>query len=151
MIRLGAVIVLVLIAFAMYNIGKEHDVLFDNNNASIGGMDYASIAGGSLRADDGKKSVVRPGGRISQKLVGPRHRLKLDIIDDGGSVTRTVERTVSLNADMKRWMISLPALAAGAEDIFVSRPLESPAARSGPSSEDEYMENGGVGEMPAAF
>jgi hypothetical protein len=150
-IRLGVIIVLVLIAFVMYNIGKEHDVLFDNNSASIDGRDYASIAGGSLQADGGKKSVIRPGGRISQKMVGKRHRLKLDIMDGGGSVLRTVERTVSLNVDMKRWMISLPALASGAENIFVSRPVASPAPRPEPSSGDEYPENGGIGEAPIAF
>ena len=150
-VRLGAIIVLVLIAFVMYNIGKEHDVLFDNNSASIGGIDYAPVAGGSLQADGGKKSVIRPDGRISQKMVGTKHRLKLDIIDGGGSVSRTAERTVSLNVDMKRWMISLPALASGAENIFVPRPLASPAPRSVPSSEDEYPGNGGIEEIPAAF
>jgi hypothetical protein len=123
-IRFVLVALLVVLAFVMYSVGKEHSVLLDNKTAVIDGVEYVALKHAILVVDDGgKKNDIRADGRLAQKMVGKSHRLKLEILRDDKSVEKTVERTVKLDMDMKKWMISLPALAQGAVNIYAPAPV----------------------------
>ncbi|MDR3322357.1 MAG: hypothetical protein LBS93_07905 [Synergistaceae bacterium] len=148
LIRLALITALIAIAFVMHSIGKEYNVLLDNMPVTIGGVEYGALAGASLSVDGIKVSNMRPDARATQKMVGGTHRIRLEILKNDKSVERTVERTVKLTLDMKAWMISLPALAGGADDIFIPRPSPAPvSAAPGPDEPDAADVTGVGGEM----
>jgi hypothetical protein len=134
LIRVALVAALVAISFVMYDIGKERNVLLDNKSASIDGVEYEALVGVSIIVDGGKKTGVRPDARIAHKMVGRTHTIRLEISEGG----KSIERTVRLTMNMKSWMISLPALAGGARDIYIPRPAAAqPLPPPSPSGEPE--------------
>jgi hypothetical protein len=118
-IRFALIAALVSAAFLMHSIGKEHNVMLDNKAAVIGGIEYAPIEALSLSVDGVKKSDVKAGGRAAHKMIGKRHVITVGILRPDKTVEKTIERSVRLGLDMKKWMISLPALAVGASDIYI--------------------------------
>jgi hypothetical protein len=126
-IRVALVALLIFIAFVMYDMGKEHTVLMDNKPVTIDGVEYAPIETLSLFVDDVKKNDVRADGRVAHKMVGKNHRIKLAVMRQDKTVEKTVERMVRLDLNMKEWMISLPALAAEAPNIYIPNPVKTQA------------------------
>jgi hypothetical protein len=125
-IRVALIAALVAIAFAMHAIGKEHNVLLDNREAVIGGVLYEPIETLSLYVDGVKKNDVKAGSRTAQKMVGKNHVIAVGIAGTAAAAGKTTERAVRLDLDMRKWMISLPALAAGASDIYIPSPVTAP-------------------------
>ena len=142
-IRIALLAALVATAFVMHAIGKEHNVLLDNKEALIGGVLYEPIETLSLYVDGVKKNDVKAGGRTAQKMVGKNHVIAVSIAGPGQTAVKTTERAVRLDLDMKKWMISLPALASGASDIYIPSPVTAPAP---PPAETETFEPGGMTE-----
>lgn len=147
-IRLLLVAALVGVAFLMYNIGREYKVLLDNETVAVDGTEYPAVPYAELTIDgnENKKTEIFADDRIVEKMVGSRHSLMLTIMnEDDGKVIRTVERTFKLNVDTRKWMISLAAVAGGAENIFVPNPLadedEEEASETEPSPVEETPES----------
>ena len=127
-IRLALLLGMVALAFAMYHIGKEFNVLLDNETVTVDGTDYPMIdyAMLTIDGDDDKEIEIMADDRIIRKMVGKKHKLVLKIMaEDEETVVKTVERTITLNVDTKAWMVSLPAVANEAENIFVPNPAYS--------------------------
>lgn len=127
-IRLLLVLALVGIAFLMYEIGKEYDVLIDNETVTIDGREYPAIEYASVVVDGGedKPLAFEAEDRLIRKMAGRGHTLRVNILaGDGETVTRTIERQIKLNVDTKAWMISLPAVAAEAPGIFIRNPARA--------------------------
>jgi len=128
-IRLILLAALVGVAFWMYEIGKEYSVLIDNETVTIGGNEYAAVGYATLTVDgdDAKPLSFEADDRLVQKMVARSHTLSVNILgEDGETVVKTVERRIKLNADAAAWMISLPAVAAEAPEIFIPNPLSKP-------------------------
>ncbi|MDR0648974.1 MAG: hypothetical protein LBF92_06535 [Synergistaceae bacterium] len=121
-VRALLIAALVAIAFWMHSIGKEHNVLFDNRAAVIDGVEYAPAGTLALSIDGAKKNDVRADARVAHKMTGSSHRVR---VGAAGS-DKGVERAIRLDRDMKKWMISLPALLSGAPDIYVPVPVAAP-------------------------
>jgi hypothetical protein len=144
--RAAIVAALVVLAFAMYNIGKEYNVLLDNKTVSIDGVEYPMLETVSLTLDGVKKNDVKADARAAHKMVGKSHKIKIDVLRGDKSVEKTVERTVKFSMNMRAWMISLPALAGGAKNIYVPSPVTAPPASTppaepqGPSAPEEAIE-----------
>jgi hypothetical protein len=117
---------LVAIAFGMYSIGKEHNVLLDNRAVTINGVDYAPVETLTLSIDGVKKNDVKAGARVAHKMIGRNHKITAGVTRPDQTAEKTVERGVRLDADMKKWMISLPALVAGAPDIYIPSLVTTP-------------------------
>jgi hypothetical protein len=122
-IRIAILVALIVLGYSMYNIGKEYNVLLDNKTVTIDGIVYPMLDAVSLTVDGVKKNDVRADVRVAQKMVGKSHRIKLEVLNGDKSVAKTVERTVRFDLNMSAWMISLPALAAEATDIYVPSPV----------------------------
>jgi hypothetical protein len=122
-IRLALVAALVFAAFLMHGMGKEHNVLLDNKAAVIDGVEYAPIKNLSLSIDGVKKNDVKADGRAAHKMIGKRHVITVGILRPDKTAEKTIERAVRLDRDMKKWMISLPALAVGASEIYIPSPV----------------------------
>ena len=119
-IRIALVVLLVLLCFGLYYIGKEHDVYVDNG--------------------DEKDSVEYfAGDRDVLKLQGPNHTLKIIVMDeDTEEVIKTVERKLSLGT-IPAIMVSMPAIAEEAENIELPLPHLQQAA---PAQDDEPAAGG---------
>ena len=155
-IRLILLAALVGIAFLMYDIGKEYNVLIDNETVTIDGKEYPAVEYADLIVDgnEAKALSFEADDRLIQKMVGNGHTLRVKILkDDQETVVKTVERKIKLTVDPKAWMISLPAVVGEAPNIFIPNPLyseeeEQPAPSS--SQEEETPGTDDPGALPSA-
>ena len=123
-IRIALVVLLVLLCFGLYYIGKEHDVYVDNKTVTIDGREYQEIEYLALVVNGDEKDSVEyfAGDRDVLKLQGPNHTLKIIVMDeDTEEVIKTVERKLSLGT-IPAIMVSMPAIAEEAENIELPLP-----------------------------
>lgn len=136
-IRLLLIAALIGVAFWMYEIGKEHSVLIDNETVTIGGKEYQAIdrADVILDGNEDKKLSFEADDRLIQKMVGRSHTLRVKILgDDEETVIGTVERHIKININTQALMLSLPAIVEEAPEIFIPNPLFSPQEEEKPES-----------------
>lgn len=146
-IRIALVVLLVLLCFGLYYIGKEHDVYVDNKTVTIDGREYQEIEYLALVVNGDEKDSVEyfAGDRDVLKLQGPNHTLKIIVMDeDTEEVIKTVERKLSLGT-IPAIMVSMPAIAEEAENIELPLPHLQQAA---PAQDDE-PEAGGMDAGPS--
>ncbi len=140
-IRLLIIAALVGIAFWMYDIGKEYNVLVDNETVTIDGKEYPTVEYADLVVDGDEKKPLsfEADDRLVQKMVGKGHTLRVNILkDDQETLVKTIERHIKLNVDTRAWMISLPAVVGEAPNIFIPNPLFSEEGeKPAPSSSQE--------------
>lgn len=140
-IRIALVVLLVLLCFGLYYIGKEHDVYVDNKTVTIDGREYQEIEYLALVVNGDEKDSVEyfAGDRDVLKLQGPNHTLKIIVMDeDTEEVIKTVERKLSLGT-IPAIMVSMPAIAEEAENIELPLPHLQQAA---PVQDDEPAAGG---------
>lgn len=140
-IRIALVVLLVLLCFGLYYIGKEHDVYVDNKTVTIDGKEYQEIEYLALVVNGDEKDSVEyfAGDRDVLKLQGPNHTLKIIVMDeDTEEVIKTVERKLSLGT-IPAIMVSMPAIAEEAENIELPLPHLQQAA---PAQDDEPAARG---------
>lgn len=140
-IRVALVVLLVLLCFGLYYIGKEHDVYVDNKTVTIDGREYQEIEYLALVVNGDEKDSVEyfAGDRDVLKLQGPNHTLKIIVMDeDTEEVIKTVERKLSLGT-IPAIMVSMPAIAEEAENIELPLPHLQQAA---PAQNDEPVAGG---------
>ncbi|MCE5201077.1 MAG: hypothetical protein LLF78_00990 [Synergistaceae bacterium] len=147
-IRLILIILLVVLGFGLYYIGKEHEVLLDNKTVDIGGKSYEAAKFMVVTVDgkEDKSIELYADDRDVVKVSGPSHKIKVDIVnEDTEQVIKSVERSFNFGTDPKV-MISLPALAEDAPDVYlplpaaydpdaVSEVAPSPPAEEAPKTE----------------
>ncbi len=140
-IRIALVVLLVLLCFGLYYIGKEHDVYVDNKTVTIDGKEYREIEYLALVIDGDEDGSVEyfAGDRDVVKLQGPNHTIKIIVMDeDSEEVIKTVERKLSLGT-VPAIMVSMPAIAEEAENAELPLPHLQQAA---PASDDEPTSGG---------
>ena len=96
-IRLVLLELLVALGFLLYYYGKEHEVLLDNKTVNIGGQTYeaAEFVRITVNGDTDKQIELYAKERDMVKVTGPRHTIKVEIVDeDSDEVLRTEERVL---------------------------------------------------------
>ena len=147
-IRIALVVLLVLLCFGLYYIGKEHDVYVDNKTVTIDGREYQEIEYLALVVNGDEKDSVEyfAGDRDVLKLQGPNHTLKIIVMDeDTEEVIKTVERKLSLGT-IPAIMVSMPAIAEEAENIELPLPHLQQAA---PAPAQDEEPTGGMDAGPS--
>lgn len=133
--RAGAVAILVLIAGAMFILGRGHTVYLDNKAVEYNGRTYAPPY----------KITVFVGGKQAAKLydaergkaicIGQKLTMSLEIAENKGGGEKTSTVSLRLPYRMDGIIINLPALLAGLpEDAYLS---EFIAVQSEPETGDE--------------
>lgn len=146
-IRITLVVLLVLLCFGLYYIGKEHDVYIDNKTVTIDGKEYAEMEYIAVSFDGKDDDAVEyfAGDRDVVKLRGPNHTIKIVVMDeDTEEVVKTVERRLSLGT-IPGIMVSLPAIAEEAADIELPLPHLQQAA----AAPEEEAPAGGMDAGPS--
>lgn len=130
-IRIILLALLVGLCFALFYIGKVHEVLMDNKTVSIDGKEYQAIPYMNVIVDgDEEKSLeFYADDRDAVKLQGPSHTLTIKVIDEQSEkVLKTVEYKLPLGTKSSV-MVSLPAIVDGATSVELPLPtLESQEA-----------------------
>lgn len=122
------VLLLLILAFAcfLFRIGKEHEVLLDNKDVSIAGTDYKAAEYMRVRINGSEESEMEfyAGDRDVVKLQGPSHSIKVTILEeDTEKVIKETEQKFDFGTE-SRLMISLPALAQGAANVYLPLPSQ---------------------------
>ncbi|MDR1916970.1 MAG: hypothetical protein LBQ58_10400 [Synergistaceae bacterium] len=147
-------ICIVALAFLMYNIGKEYDVVIDNETVTVGGTEYAAVGYAAIVIDGDENRAVDiwADDRIIRKMVGANHRLVVKVLnEDDDSVVKSVERSLKLDFNTKALMISIPALVSESSNILVSNPNYSEEIIVVPDAPSEVVPESleeGVFEVP---
>ena len=123
-IRLILVFALIMIGFLLYYYGKEHEILLDNKTVEINGRSYeaAEFARITVNGDEMKALELYSNERNLVKVAGPKHTFKVEIVDENTEkVIKSEERTFNFGRTSS-FMISVPALAEKAQDVYLPLP-----------------------------
>jgi hypothetical protein len=123
-IRTALAVCFIALGFLMYRIGKEYEVFIDNETVTIDGERYEAVKYGSFVVDSGGKAAdIWEYDRVIRKMTGRSHKFTVNILnEEDDSIIDTVERTVILNVDTRKWMVSLAAIANGGDNVFIPNP-----------------------------
>ena len=123
-LRIALIILLIAFGFALFYIGKEHEVLFDNKSVEINGKSYKAAEYMKVTIDgkEDKSMEFYADDRDVMKMSGPEHSIKVEIIDeDTEKVIKSAERSFNFGTS-STLLISLPALAENAPDVYLPLP-----------------------------
>lgn len=141
-IRLVLLVLLVLLCFFLYYYGKEHEILLDNKTVEINGQSYeaAEFVRITINGDTGKAIELYAKERDLVKVNGPKHTIKVEIVDeDTDKVIKTEERVFNFGK-ISSLMISIPAVAEKAPDVYLPLPdsmTQAPAPDPAPEEATE--------------
>jgi len=155
-IRLVLLALLVLLCFFLYYYGKEHEILLDNKTVEINGQSYeaAEFVRITVNGDAAKPIELYAKERGLVKVSGPRHTIKVEIVDeDSDKVIKTEERVFDIGKTSSL-MISIPAVAEKALDVYLPLPgtmvqAPAPAPETSPATETTETEGAPGAEMEA--
>ena len=139
--QLAAVVVLIVIAYAMTIVGRGHTVYLDNKKLEYNGKTY----------DTPYKVVVLVDG--SATCIGQKFTVTLEITEKKGGSETTQTYTIPLPKNMDGIIINLPAYLAGlGEDAYLTEFIPSPDAEiveeDTPSGDDFGMDDMTMDEVP---
>lgn len=143
-IRLILLALLVLLCFFLYYYGKQHEILLDNKTVEINGQSYeaAEFVRITVNGDAAKPIELYAKERDLVKVSGPRHTIKVEIVDeDSDKVIKTEERDFNFGK-ISSLMISIPAVAEKAPDVYLPLPgamtqAPAPEPETAPATEAE--------------
>ena len=129
-LRVGAILLLLIIAASMMVIGRGHTVYMDNKTIEYDGQTYKSFYKVDVYVDGERVAKLRDKDRGMATNIGQKFTMTLAITREKGGPEETVEVTLNLPYNMDGIAINLPACMAGLPgDVcmteFVIEPAES--------------------------
>lgn len=155
-IRLILLALLVVLCFLLYYYGKEHEILLDNKTVEINGQSYKAVEFVRITINEDAEKPIELYGKERDvvKVSGPSHRIKVEIVDeDSDKVIKTEERDFNFGK-ISSLMISIPAVAEKAPDVYLPLPgtmvqAPAPAPETSPATETTETEGAPGAEMEA--
>jgi len=81
-IRIILIVALILSGIFLYTIGKEHKVIIDNKDITVGDIVYNADNTYKIRVDDTEIGLIKKGKRKVVKVTGINHKIVLEEIKD---------------------------------------------------------------------
>ena len=135
-IRLAALLVVILVAAAMFVIGRGHTVYFDNKEAEYGGKTYESFYKVQVSGIGEKPAKLSKGDRGMADLMGQTLSVVIEITDEEGAKPHAHRVKMSVPYGMDGIIINLPELMAGLpEEAYLTEFIIEPPAEE----EDEEI------------
>lgn len=139
--RLGAVAALVLIAVAMFIVGRGHTLYLDNKTLEHGGQSYPAAY--RVQVQSGGTEVAKLGKRERgmQTWIGQNYRMVLDVTQEKGGEVKSYPFQLKLPHGLDGIVLNLPALLAGLpEEVYMSEfvPLVADTAPAEEVTTDEF-------------
>lgn len=139
-IRIAAVVVLVVIAYAMTIIGRGHTVYLDNKTLEYNGTEYKALYKVVVYVDDEQVAKLYSKERGSSICIGQSFEVTFEITQEKGGDEVTSTYTIPLPRTMDNIIINIPGYLAGlGEDAYLSEFI--PVADSTDDADDS-SENG---------
>lgn len=139
--RVGAVLLLLIIAGIMMIIGRGHTVYIDNKSLDYNGQTYTSLYKVVVYVDGEQVAKLRDKERGMATCIGQKFNMTLEITQDKGGSETTTDVTLALPYSMDGIAINLPAYLAGLpEEAYLSE--FQPAVAETEEAEDVIPEDG---------
>lgn len=151
--QLAAVVVLIVIAYAMTIIGRGHTVYLDNKKLEYNGKTYDTPYKVVVFVDGEQVAKLYDRERGSATCIGQKFTVTLEITEKKGGSETTQTYTIPLPKNMDGIIINLPAYLAGlGEDAYLTEFIPSPDAEiveeDTPSGDDFGMDDMTMDEVP---
>ena len=108
-IRITLIVVLILMGISLYTIGKEHKVLIDNKDISMGGLTYNADTAYNVWVDNLEIGSIEKGERNVVKVTGTNHKIVIEEIKDKILTGEKYEKKFKLKIN-ENVTINLPAM-----------------------------------------
>lgn len=128
--QLAAVVVLIVIAYAMTIIGRGHTVYLDNKKLEYNGKSYDTPYKVVVFVDGEQVAKLYDRERGSATCIGQKFTVTLEITEKKGGSETTQTYTIPLPKNMDGIIINLPAYLAGLGEDALSDGVH-PVARRG--------------------
>ena len=151
--QLAAVVVLIVIAYAMTIVGRGHTVYLDNKKLEYNGKTYDTPYKAAVLVDGEQVAKLYDRERGSATCIGQKFTVTLEITEKKGGSETTQTYTIPLPKNMDGIIINLPAYLAGlGEDAYLTEFIPSPDAEiveeDTPSGDDFGMDDMTMDEVP---
>ena len=114
-IRITLIIVLILIGIFLYTIGKEHKVLIDNRDISVGDITYSAGTTYKVRVDNQEIGVIEKGERKVARVAGVSHKIVVEEIKDKVLTGEKYEKKFKLKINESA-TVNIPAMINNANE-----------------------------------
>lgn len=127
-IRLAGIFVLILIAFAMSRIGKQHAVYIDNKTITVQGEEFKPRDEVSIQVNKQESFDSYKRERAEAFVVGQKHKIKVSFTDDAWNEV-VLEEKFTIPHSQEAVVFSIPAFIAHPDDsTYYLTPFVSPTA-----------------------
>lgn len=127
-VRIVAILIILLLGFAMSRIGKQHTVYIDNKTVTVQGEEFKAINEISIQVDkqDAFDSYKRE--RTQSLVVGQKHSITVSYTDDDWNEV-VLERDFKIPYSEEALVFSIPAfLSYPDDDTYYLTPFVAPTA-----------------------
>ncbi|MBI5070754.1 MAG: hypothetical protein HZB56_21230 [Deltaproteobacteria bacterium] len=114
--------------------GRAHTLFLDNAAVTLGGQEHPAPGAVEVSLDGGKPEVLEQAERAMRQVVGPVHRLAIEVRQGPGG-PRRVEREIRLPFGWDAAVVSLPAALAGAPAGAVVTRWQPPPPEDAPAEQ----------------
>ena len=140
--QLAAVVVLIVIAYAMTIVGRGHTVYLDNKKLEYNGKTYDTLYKVVVRVDGEQVAKLYDRERGSATCIGQKFTVTLEITEKKGGSETTQTYTIPLPKNMDGIIINLPAYMAGLpEEAYLEEFIPAPPTEEdneeAPNTEDD--------------
>ena len=119
--RVGAILLLLIIAGFMMLIGRGHTVYIDNKSLEYNGQTYTTPYKVVVFVDGEQVAKLRDKERGMATCIGQKFNMTLEITQEKGGTEETVNVTLDLPYHMDGIAVNLPAYLAGLpEEAYLS-------------------------------
>ena len=121
LLRVGAILIILVIAACMFVIGRGHTVYFDNKETSYNGQTIEPFYKVTVTVGDQKPAKLSKGDRGMADIMGQKLTMTLEITDAEGDQPHAHKVSMSVPYNMDGIMINVPALMQGLpQDAYMS-------------------------------
>lgn len=145
--RVGAILLLLIIAGIMMFIGRGHTVYVDNKSLDYNGQTYSTPYKVVVFVDGEQVAKLRDKERGMATCIGQKFNMTLEITQEKGGSEETINVTLGLPYHWDGIAINLPAYLAGLpEDAYLSE-FQIESEESEESTEDTSTDEFGLGDI----
>lgn len=119
--RVGAILIILVIAACMFVIGRGHTVYFDNKETSYNGQTIEPFYKVTVTVGDQKPAKLSKGDRGMADIMGQTLSMTIEITDAEGDQPHAHKVSMGVPYNMDGIMINIPALMQGLpQDAYMS-------------------------------
>lgn len=108
-IRIGLVVLLILIGFFFFHMGKQHKIYLDNRDFTIDEITFKASSDLQIFVDGDEIGVIKKGKRKVVYVAGSNHDIRM-VKKDNSEVVEEYNRDFKMTLKEEVMIINIPAL-----------------------------------------